>query len=571
MRRVLFLAILLLPLFGVSKYKDGIWWEKPVFTASPVDVGPFMVYKTPLKVDNFFLTRGGILVYGNWQLTLFSPAFEKRGAMGGLDQVVHSVCKSACEVNLILPSRDGKRAVLGLEDQDVGVYHLIMVDLIPGTWKKIGEFKGEKYPGYAPNERFKKMYRKDKGMLKDYLWIVFHGNAFSPSSSWVGDKLYLWFPPDYGTSFGGLYIFDLKTGKSEFPFKNLDLIIGVNEKFLVYSLLKDPDATEVAPEIWVKAGKEKFVIREADPHHALLSSHWLLYRKMDHLTWVLYDLRERRAVGHFKMKDGDHRVLYLTPSGNRVFLEAKINGKKSLYLYDFRQGRFYELFPEGGSGFRVQACYDGEFFIFSHRGYLWVGYLTDLTAPGVKVKTSPLYKGKAFKSPVNLKVEVADRCFVSGVAGEIVLNGKKYPLKENSSSLRMDLREGENPVEISARDRAGNTAHLQKKIIYQKPPRVSLMEIGKNPARYLGKLVLIEGWAWGWAAKGPEEARKLPLAPGNTGKSRNWGSITDGTAVALFPISPSSSRSRVRVYAVIRPQGKGWLIDPILTEHVSQK
>ncbi len=96
------------------------------------------------------------------------------------------------------------------------------------------------------------------------------------------------------------------------------------------------------------------------------------------------------------------------------------------------------------------------------------------------------------------------------------------------------------------------------------------MEIGKNPEKYANKLVLVEGWAWGWMAKGPQEGKKLPLAPGNTAKTRNWGSIEDGTAVAFFPISPNES-SKVKAYAVIKIKGKNWLLQPIFTDYLSKK
>ncbi len=473
MRKIIVLLLVIIPLLAVSNYKGKVWWVKPVFAVQPVDVGPFMIYKTPFKNVSFYLTRGGILIYKDWKLTLFSPDFKEKFSMEHLDSIKDKLCKSLCELNVIIPSSDGRKAVLGFADQDVGIYHLVMVDLVSRTWKKIGELKGENFPGYAPAKKIKEMFKTDREMLKDYRWIVFHGPALKPSY-WVGNKLYLWFSPDYGQSFGGLYIFDLKSGRIEYPFKNLDIIIGVNEKYMAYSLFSDPDALNVPHVIWIKSGKRTFSIKDAEPHAAFLSSHWLLYRKPDHVTWVLYDLRERRPVGSFKVENGNNRVLFLTPSGKRVFLEAELKGKKSLYLYDFRQRRFYNLFPRRGEGLRVQACYDGEFFIFSYRDEFWAGYLTDLTPPAVKVEISPVREGKAFESPVNLKIRVTDRCFVSGISKEVILNGKKYQLKGNSLSLKLDLKQGENLIEVIARDRAGNTARVRKKIIYEKPAETSL-------------------------------------------------------------------------------------------------
>ena len=41
----------------------------------------------------------------------------------------------------MLPKEDGKKIMLGFVEADAGVYHLVMVELETGKWKKAKKFK----------------------------------------------------------------------------------------------------------------------------------------------------------------------------------------------------------------------------------------------------------------------------------------------------------------------------------------------------------------------------------------------------------------------------------------------
>jgi len=124
---------------------------------------------------------------------------------------------------------------------------------------------------------------------------------------------------------------------------------------------------------------------------------------------------------------------------------------------------------------------------------------------------------------------------------------------------------------FKASDRVGNVNLSKKKIILEKPLKTTLIEISKKPQKYVGKVLLLEGYAWGWYAKNrPPEVEKLsqlPLAKGNTAKTKNTGTFSDGTALAFFPISPVEA-GKFRIYAIIHIVKDKWLLKPLFTEKI---
>ncbi len=564
MRRILAFFLLLLPALSLVKYKDKVWWEKPAFNVTPVDAGPFMIFKTPLKPEKVRFVAGKILLYDRDKdtISLYSPGFKEIYSVKNIKEKLRGLlgtCQGmyGCRLDIFVPSPDGKKVAVGYANTDKLIYPVGIIDLASGNIKKLAVLDKANYPGMDPIAKIK----RDPSILHDFPYTLIH--QFS-SYHWVGDKLYLWYRPESGLHFGGLVIIDVKTGKVSRPFEKFDRLIGVNKDFLVYTLFRDEDAMEVVGKIFVQGRKGKFSIDGTDLE-AVLGGHFLIYRKNDHKTWVLYNLKARKALASLTAPR-DLRVLSLTPSGKRAFFVGKLRDKTSLYLYDFRDGKFYDLFPrEKDEHFSsVRPCYDGEFLLFIHRGELWAGYLTDLTPPLVSLSITPLFRGEAFLSPVKIKFDARDRCFTSGLTGEFFFNGKKMNLGEE---IKVELKEGKNTLVFSVKDRAGNERKIEKVIVYRKPPKVNLMEISRDVNRYSGKLVLIEGYAWGWMSKAPEEARKLSQAPGNTARSRNWGSIEDGTAVAFFPVAPKKS-GKVRAYVVVKEKGKNWILEPVHVEFI---
>jgi len=124
---------------------------------------------------------------------------------------------------------------------------------------------------------------------------------------------------------------------------------------------------------------------------------------------------------------------------------------------------------------------------------------------------------------------------------------------------------------FKALGRTGNVNLLKKKIILEKLLKTTLREIGENPQKYVGKVLLLEGYAWGWYAKdGPpeiEKLSKLPLTKGNTAKTRNTETFSDRTALAFFPIIPVEA-GKSRIYAIIHIAKDKWLLEPLFKEKI---
>ena len=47
MKKVIAYFLLAILAVAVSKYRNKLWWERPVFDVQRVDVGPFLIYRTP--------------------------------------------------------------------------------------------------------------------------------------------------------------------------------------------------------------------------------------------------------------------------------------------------------------------------------------------------------------------------------------------------------------------------------------------------------------------------------------------------------------------------------------------
>ncbi len=557
-------------LLALEKYSERIWWEKPSFQTRIYKTTEGIYFKTPLKANEAFLTRGGILVRKDWTLILYSFSFKEIAKFENLNRIADAVSKGEWDIQLIVPHPSGEKAAVGIADQDNGVYHLVVLNIKTGSWHELTQFKEWDFPGMAPSEKTRKIIIEG-GDEETFKWTVYHGNGFA-KGKWIGDKIYLWFPPEYALCYGGLYIVNAKNDSFKSFHPKFDALMGVNENYMAYTLFEksDTDASNIQPRLFIKPlqnnGRE-FNLAIDDPHSAVLSSHFLLYREADRQTLVLYDLITKEKIASFKVPDRDNRILYLTPSGKRVFLRTRINGKKSLFVYDFRSGKFANLYPEEGEGFHVQACYDGEFFVYTKNNNLWAGYLKDLSKPVVSVKLSPSYRNKVFLNPVNLTVQVSDRCFTSGADEKIKINGRTYKLKNGKAKIQIKFKEGLNQLRISAEDRAGNQATILRRVDFEKAQKVALAELSRNYKKYAGKIVLIEGWIWGYMAKAPKGYSKLPLAKDNTAESRSWGSISDGTAVAYFPVPPGEIK-KVKVYTTVKLTPTGWLLKPVYVENI---
>ncbi len=90
-----------------------------------------------------------------------------------------------------------------------------------------------------------------------------------------------------------------------------------------------------------------------------------------------------------------------------------------------------------------------------------------------------------------------------------------------------------------------------------------LLQIEKDPCKFAGKIIDIDGWAWGWMAKAPEalKGKSIPFARGNYG-SRSDGTFTDGVVYVLYPVPVNfSGRFHLKAKVVITPDG--WQLVPV--------
>ena len=573
MKKILiFLLMLVTPALALVKYSDKIWYEKPGFQINPQPGSVFLTFKTPLTGNKIVLLPGGrILVLKNDNLELYDPDFKLLRTYKNLRQDIGWDNRNA--YGLVIPSPDGKKIVIGYANRPKKEYNLVLFDLKTGEHKLVKVLDKLHFPGIAPIKRAKNIMKSDPEFAETYFSLVYSNFDFE-GGAWVKDKLYLWFRPEYGLHFGGFFIYDLKTGKLSSPIEKVDHVLGIGmDGSIAYTILKDEDATTPERAIYVKTPDLKVRIP-----NALINSGYgfngstLVYTSPERKV-LFYSLKNKTITASFDIPGKDFRILYLTPSGNRLFFMTRMkNRPSSLYVYDLRDKKYQPLITDGrrlDTISSLSTCFDAEFFIFREGNSIWAGYLTDRTPPSANLKISPLYKEKAFLSPVNVRAYSHDMCFTSGIQEPSVeVNGKKY---RSGEKFTIQLQKGTNNIRIAVTDRAGNKSILNKKIVLEAPLKATLKEIGENPEKYTDKIILLEGYAWGWMTKQRpaeiERLSKLPLARGNTAKSRNDGSFSDGTALAFFPISPGVA-GKYRVYAVIVLKGNQWIIKPLHKEAI---
>ena len=90
-----------------------------------------------------------------------------------------------------------------------------------------------------------------------------------------------------------------------------------------------------------------------------------------------------------------------------------------------------------------------------------------------------------------------------------------------------------------------------------------LEQIAANPQAFAGKIIEIDGWAWGWMSRPPSEVsmKNLAFAKGNYG-SRNHGTFTDGRIWILYPV-PVNFSGPLHVKAKVEITPFGWQLIPV--------
>ncbi len=558
-----FCAIVALSSHPVN-YGGRIWWVEPSFKANVVKVKGFIEFETPLVADNLYLLDGGrIFIRRENDVSVYDPAFNRLYSMENLQDVGKEVC-GGCELDIVDPFMDGERVLAGFADRRSRKYYLVEMNLSSGSRKVLRVLDAFHFPEIAPIMKVRKMMKEDPDFVMEYLAHFYEYGHFQPHPV-VDGRVYLWFYPDYGLHFGGLYVYDLRRDSLVSVSDRIDRFLGSGNGFFAYTLMEDEDAMTVERAIYVNKKGRVLKLEDADGHAALVGGSFIFYRIYDTDTYALYDVGQERVISKVKIDAEDMRPLALSPSGRLVFFSGKLNGKNGLYVYDFSRGEFVNMFPEATDLHfsSVNTCFDGEFFAFLHRDDVWAGYGADETAPVVHLKVNPSRRGIAFQKKVKVIPEVEDRCFVSSARKDISINGRNV---KSGEGISVNLKEGKNILKIRASDMAGNVLDTVVEVVYMEPIKVKIAQIGENPEEFSGKVVVLEGYGKGWMAKG-SECSGLPTARGNTARSRSDGTFCDETASVFFPIAPRES-GRFRVYALVKIVKGGWILEPVKVERL---
>lgn len=575
---ILIILLLLLPVHAsIIKYREKVWYEKPVFPLNAETNLPFLIFKTPIyegknSTTRVFFVNEKIILLKDFNVEIYDTSFKFLKRIYNLKQKIGYDEKWG-KYGLVIPSPTGDKLVLGYANRREKKYYIYILDLNSKGTKLLKVLDKLHFPGIAPIKRAKEIIKQDPDFADNYFSLVYENEDFA-GGYWIGNNLYFWFYPKYGFHFGGLYSLDLNSGKLTSFHPKFDKLIGINNKGeIAYTLLKDEDAAEVYKAIYIKTKRRTFTVPGVElSAGAAFNGLTLVYETQDKKIAV-FNIEKKTTVASFPLPGKDLKILYVTPSGNRFFFSATVKKyHRNFYVFDVRDGRYYPLFSTTTEPVvsNISTCYDGEFIVFRNRNDIWAGYLPDIIPPRLEVKVyPPLVGGKIYKEEVKLKVFARDACFVSGIEEpSIEFKGIKH---KSGEVIKVRLNQGKNVLNLIVKDRAGNVRTEKKNIVFEKPVKTTLKEIGENPGKYAGKVLLLEGYAWGWMTKHrPKEIErlsKLPLAKGNTAKSRNDGSFSDGTALVFFPIAPTVV-GRYRIYAIIQIRGNKWIIKPLFKETI---
>ncbi len=559
---VLVLFLLMSGALGVKNYRGKVWFLKPAFEYKNLGESPFLIFKTPIKCKIFKVSyeTNKIFVLFKDELKIFSPDFSLIKDVKNLKERM-GVKSWKSEIGFMALKDSGDEVFFGIPDRENKKYLVFSYYVKNDKLRLLLTLDKKHFPGVAPIKKVLKSIKEDPSFFDDYFSFVFDYSDFEDAYYDVG-KLYMWFKPDYSLYFGGLYVYDIYEKKLSFPYKKFDKLYGFSDGDYLYSRIIDDNASEVEDSLYVRLYKKKFKIKNVNFERGVaFSGETAAYVTKDGYINIRNVFKDERPL-KIKAPAWNFKIINISFSGNRLFIDTEKNGLK---YYDRRDGKFYTLLSaknKKGWVSGLYSCIDGEFILFALDNHLWAGYLPDEMAPILRVESRDLFRNKTFNDKITFNFEARDTCFVSGVGKTCVsFKGKNFSSK---GKVTVSLNEGENILNFFIKDRAGNVRKVVKKVFYEKPLGVSLEEISKEPQKYKGKFLLLKGYAWGWMAKNETSKKyyKLPLAKGNTARTRNEGTFSDGKYTAFIPISPIDC-GMFKIIAKIKILGSKWRIVPV--------
>ena len=566
-KKVVFLmlfSIFIFSLFAVEKFSEKIWFVRPSFQFTNEGNSPYLFFKVPYKARMVKVRNGRIYILWENNFKIYSPDFSL------IDEVKNIKGKMGIPIYDdpgFFEIKSPNEIFFGFPDRKKKCYYIFLYNLKAKKARLILKLDKKQFPGVAPIKRVEEVIKSDPSFLDDYFGYVYSYSNFFDAHYDVG-KLFMWFLPNYGMHFGGLYVYDIYDKKLLSPYKKFNKIHGFSGNDYAYSLIKDDDATTVDDSIYFKLYRKKYVIKNVLFKRGIsFSGESVAYVSKDGGIYIK-NVYKDRIVAKFNLSGDKFKLLKLSLSGNRLFFYEE---KRGLMFYDVRSKKIeklvdYKKIKNAISYF--YTCPDGEFVFFRDGDGLWAGYLTDLMPPFLRISSKFFISGKTYKSKIKVKFEAVDTCFVSGLSkGCITFCNEKYSVGD---SCEINLKEGRNKLLFLIRDRAGNVRKVVKQIIYEKPLKTTLEEISKNPQKFNERYVLLKGYAWGyaWGGFGRKDFKeikklyKLPLAPGNDARSRSDGTFSDGKYTAFIPISPIEV-GKFEIVCKIKIYNGKWRIIPV--------
>ncbi len=441
------LLLITLTLPDIKHYKDKIYYIQPE-KSEKIEGNFYIIFKTGIKSEKAFLLQNGyLLTYKNGEINEYTPS----------GKLLYSN-KLHFDAGIIVPSDFGKFVIIGKPDRKNKTYDILKLDMESGNIEKIITLDKKHFPGtYAPIERAKKIMEEDPSFRDDYFGLVYQQGNFSGGKI-VNNNLYLWFLPEIGLYFGGIYKISLKTGKLSVIADNVGKVCGITRKGISYIILKDKDATEMEKAIHIKG-----INKERKFPFPYLTFNTVFANgtgaTINQKTLYVFRTPSISPLHKIIINGEDVQLLNISPSGNRIFVKYRNKNKNILSLLDIREGKLEQIMETSRGDFANLHCtYDAEAFIFTLNDTLYTGYLNDLYAPFISISLPDT----VFNDTVKVKVKAEDVAFVSSGTKLFFNNNKIKP----DTVLTLILEEGDNFFVFKATDRANNLRNLRKHVFY---------------------------------------------------------------------------------------------------------
>lgn len=563
------LGLALVPAAGapLEKLAPKIWVEKPVLPCQElVQTESLYLYSTTITARNVFLLADGRLLVGDgYSLLVYEPSLKLAGLCLELSKKA-GLTGPGQEYDFILPDRQDRFVAVGFRDSEHHRHLIGVVDLADFQYKEtVSLSRGRKafHLELKKNDRADEPFRPGSMQEVGRLTPLFYDSEALVLQAAI--------PSRNGIEYLLKLNLNRKTLEST-PFPDRCLQAWSADQSILSCPREAPGRL-----VWEKLEKTSDLSESFIPARVGFDKKGrLLFQEKteDGTAFVLFDpVKEEKIplltlpAARFQPWGG---VLHYSAGGDRLFFTGILDGRHNLFVSDLAEK---SVRPLAGSGDLdappdFASCGGGEFFCYLLGKVLHLGYLEDRSAPDLSVRMEPLFQGAAVWGELSIQPECHDVSFTSGCDDDSVrIEVNEKPVGRGE---KVSLKPGLNTVKVSATDRAGNRALLEKDVERLDIPPVTLEMIATTPQNYNGRLVSLEGLVWGWAATGMNESERNFSAgkrffSTNNAANRNVGTFADRSGAAYYPVPPSV-HGWFRVFARVTVEGEKWQLEPILSQ-----